>query len=59
MKKFLFTLLFLIPLLGSSQSALMEENKDFYTRNIPPPPEFCDGITKDYHEAGSVLSKTS
>ena len=29
MKKFLFTLLFLIPLLGSSQSALMEENKDF------------------------------
>ena len=38
---------------------ILKENKDFYTRNIPPPPEFCDGITKDYHEAGSVLSKTS
>jgi len=29
MKKFLFTLLFIIPLLGVSQSALMEESKDF------------------------------
>jgi hypothetical protein len=29
MKKFLFILLFLIPLFGSSQNALMEKNHDF------------------------------